>query len=307
MRILILGGSGFVSGHMAKLAYARDMEVFCVTRGNRPLPSYVHPIVADRSDAAALDRALAETGLWFDAVMDCICYNAQQAQTALSVLPAYTNRIVIISTDSVYHPYHKSVPQTEHAFVYLTDGSYGAKKREMEEEYLKEAGGRLNWTIFRPGHIFGTGSKLGCYPELTRRDDMIQIICEERPLPLVGGGEFLIHPIWAGDLCRVMLDCIPNEKTFGEIFCIGGPDVVTNAEYYRILGRLTGHAVTIQPVPLEGYLDAHPQYSGHLCHRAYDLSKLKNTGIALPDTHLQDGLREQLRQMGVLSERSCNT
>ncbi len=300
MNILVLGGSGFVSGYMIRLLNEKGHDITCVTRGSRPLPSFVHPVQADRSDAAALRTALEKEGRQYDAVMDCICYNADQAKTALDVLPAFTKRIIVISTDSVYHPYHKSVPQNEDADIYLTDGSYGAKKREMEEVYLSPEGKKLVWTIFRPGHIFGTGSKLGCYPELTRRDDLIDIIAKEEPLPLVGGGKYLIHPIYAGDLVRVMLDAVCNEKTFGKLFCIGGPDVIENAEYYRILGRLTGHTVTIRDIPLDGYLEAHPEYSGHLCHRSYDLSRLASTGIRLPDTHLEDGLKRQLTDMGII-------
>jgi len=35
--------------------------------------------------------------------------------------------------------------------------------------------------------------------------------------------------------------------------------------------------VTIEEIPLAGYLEAHPQFSGHLCHRAYSLEKLRRT------------------------------
>lgn len=51
-------------------------------------------------------------------------------------------------------------------------------------------------------------------------------------------------------------------------------------------------------IPLEGYLEAHPEYSGHLCHRVYDLSKLKAAGVKLPGTKLRDGMEEMLRNLG---------
>ncbi|MBO2516988.1 MAG: NAD-dependent dehydratase [Clostridiales bacterium] len=300
MRLLILGGSGFVSGCLTEKALKAGHEVWCVTRGNKPLRNGVHSVIADRNDGDALRTALKKTGVCFDAVLDCICFNAEQAETSLRVLPAFSKRIVVVSTDSVYHPFHKAVPQNEDASVYLADGGYGARKREMEEVFIRDGGKRMRYTLFRPGHIFGFGSKLGCYPEVSRRDDTVDLIRAGKPLPLVGGGEFLIHPVYAGDLCDCMLAAVDNEKTFDRIFCIGGPDIIPNAEYYRILGRLLGTEVTIGTIPLEGYLDAHPECSGHLCHRAYDLTRLKEAGLPLPSTHLEDGLREQLVKMGVL-------
>ena len=50
----------------------------------------------------------------------------------------------------------------------------------------------------------------------------------------------------------------------------------------------------IEAIPEEGYLAAHPECSGHLCHRAYSLEKLRRTGIPLPDTSLEEGLRRQV-------------
>ena len=114
------------------------------------------------------------------------------------------------------------------------------------------------------------------------------------PLRLVGGGKFLIHPIYVDDLCRVLLESIPVSTAFNEIFCIGGPDIVSNVAYYLLLGEILNVPVTIEEIPLAGYLEAHPQFSGHLCHRAYSLEKLRRTGIALPGTPLRAGLQKQV-------------
>lgn len=50
----------------------------------------------------------------------------------------------------------------------------------------------------------------------------------------------------------------------------------------------------VEEVPLQGYLEKHPEYSGHLCHRIYDLSKLRDAGVKLPSTSLSDGIRKHL-------------
>lgn len=297
MRLLILGGSGFVSGALVAMALERGHEVWALTRGERALQAGVHPIRADRNDEKQLSAALEAAGKTYDAALDCICYNKEQAQTDLSVLTNYTRRLIVISTDSVYHPDCKVIGQDETVEGYMADGSYGHKKREMEEVFLEDGGRRADFTLFRPGHIFGPGSELGCFPEHTRQQDLLAHIRAGKNIRLVGGGEYLIHPIYAGDLARVMLDSIDNENTFNQVFCIGGPDVVKNRDYYELLGRIMHVPVQIETVAEAGYLEAHPQYSGHLCHRSYNLNKLKDTGIPLPGTALEEGLQKQVEDL----------
>lgn len=303
MKLLILGGSGFVSGHLARLAREHGHEVWTVTRGNRPLPAGVHGLTGDAHDAASLRAALSAAGVRWDAALDCICYTAETAQTDLAVLPDYAPRLVVVSTDSVYHPAFKRVPQDETG-VYLHDGGYGSCKRQMEEVFLEAAAhGRPDfaWTIFRPGHIFGPGSQVGCYPEHTRQKDLIERMRRGEPLRLVDGGRFLLHPIYVEDLCRAMLDCLPLPRAYNEIFCIGGPDILTNAAYFETLAELLGVPIQIEEIPLPGYLEAHPQYSGHLCHRAYSLDKLRAAGIPLPQTPFREGLKAQVDWLTLFS------
>ena len=46
--LLIVGGSGFVSGTVARRAVASGWRVWAVTRGRLPMPDGVIAIVADR-------------------------------------------------------------------------------------------------------------------------------------------------------------------------------------------------------------------------------------------------------------------
>lgn len=291
MKLLILGGSGQLSGRVAELALMQGHEVWTLTRGLRPLPVGVHALTADREDAASVRSAVENADTRWDTCIDCTGRTPESAAQCVEIISRYTNRFVVVSTDSVYHPDFKTVPQNESNEHYLTDGGYGATKRLMEEAFIASD---LNYTIFRPGHIFGAGFQLGCYPEHSRQPDLLQHLRTGKPLRLVGGGEFLIHPIFVDDLALALLDCMDKPAAFRQVFCIGGADVVTNADYFRLLGRIIGVDVTIQTIPLEGYLAAHPQYSGHLCHRCYDMTKLREAGVRVPCISLEEGLREQI-------------
>ena len=293
MKLLIIGGSGQLSRRVAELALEAGHQVWAVTRGRRPLPAGAHGVTADRGDDAAFAAALENAGAAWDAAIDCICMNADNARQDLTVLPRFTRRLAVVSTDSVYHPLHKTVPQTEDAPRYMDDGGYGANKRQMELTFLADRDS-LAWTIFRPGHIFGPGFLLGCFPEQSRQADLLEHMRADRPLRLVGGGELLIHPIYVDDMALALLDCLDKPRAEGEIFCIGGPEAVPNAAYYTCIGELIGHPARIEVIPMEGYLEANPGYSGHLCQRCYCLDKLRQAGVRMPDMPLKEGLRRHI-------------
>lgn len=293
MKILIMGGSGKLSGCVARTALARGHEVWTVTRSGNGLPDGVHPILADRNQETDFAGRIAAANTRWDAVLDCICMNAAHAQQVLTVLAQYTPRAVVISTDSVYDPQHKTIPQSEESEYYVTDDSYAGNKRKMELEFLHGKGG-LNWTLLRTGHIYGPGFEIGCFPEHFRSPELLAHIRADKPLRLAGGGHLLTQPTYVQDLADCMLDCLPNEKTYNEIFCIGEPKAIENRYYYEVIGNIVGHPVTIEELPLEDYIQAHPEHAGSLCERSYTLEKLKKAGVKLPSTSIEDGLRRHI-------------
>lgn len=299
MKALIIGGSGALSGELA-LQLLEKYEVWTLTRGNRKTDPRVHPLVCDRNDRGAFERAVLGANTRWDAVFDCICMNREHAFQDIEVLAKATDRLVVVSTDSVYDPERKRVPQNEDGEFIEESGpteecSYGGNKRKMEHvfiDYMSDPAHTMRVTIFRPGHIYGKGLKLGCFPECSRSDELADRMRRGEPLPLVGLGTYIIQPVYVKDLARVMMECAGNEKCFDEIFCIGGPERIENRQYYEILAGLLGVPVSFTEVPLQGYSREHPEYAGHLCHRCYDLSKLAATGIELPGGTLGEGLAE---------------
>lgn len=292
-KILLLGGSGGLSGCLARLVTERGFEVWTVTRGQRPLPAGVHSICADREREEELTEKLRGLGIMWDAAFDCICMNARHAAWDTEVLPEFTKRLVAVSTDSVYDTFHKMVPQPEESDWYVEDDSYAGNKRKMEEVFLRYAQEKkceIEWTVFRPGHIYGPGFLLGCFPEHSRQKDLAEHIRAGKPVRLVGGGKLRTQPVYVRDLAESMLDCVGNRKTYGQIFNIGGPKAVENRYYYECIGQLVGRPVLVEEIPDEGYLESHPEYTGHLCERVYTMEKLRKAGVAIPSTSLKKGL-----------------
>ncbi len=310
MKALIIGGSGGLSSVLAAMAKEIYEEVFVLTRGLRPIQKGLISLVADRNRGEDFEQTILNSDTKWDVVFDCICMNENHAKQDIEVLSKVSNRLIVISTDSVYDYAKKQTPQTEIGFFVNEYGtteqlSYAGNKRRMEEVFLQYFDNAdddsIKVTIFRPGHIYGPGFLPGCYPEHSRQKELPELILSGTPLQLVVAGIYITQPIFVNDLAKAMLDSVDKTGTYQQIFCIGGPDAVENRTYYEIIGELLGVKVKITEVPLTGYLDEHPEYQGHLCHRIYDLSKLKNAGVSLPNTHLIDGLKIQLESMGYLS------
>lgn len=305
MNALIIGGSGGLSSVVAKLAM-KKYRVWAVTRGLREIPRGVIPIKADRNDREKLAQILDAQNVRWDVVFDCICMNCEQAEADLEILSGYTDRLVVVSTDSVYDGRYKRIPENEDGICVNEKGgtaecTYAGNKRRMEEVFIRDMStgkSGLRTTIFRPGHIYGPGFLLGCFPEHSRQKELPELILKEKPIRLVGMGTYIIHPIYVEDLAETLIDCAGNDKTFQQIFCIGGPEAVENKKYYEVIAECLGVNLNIEEVPLYGYVEKHPEYSGHLCHRVYDLTKLRRSGVKMPSISLKEGIARTLYAMG---------
>ena len=296
LNILLIGGSGFVSGTLARTALAAGHKVWTVTRGQRPLPDGVTPVVADRRDRAAFQQAIAQLPVQWDLVVDCIGYGVEDAQQDIAVFRDRARHFVFISTDFVYDPAQRRFPQPEESDHYLADG-YGGQKRQCELAFLNGDTGPMAWTIVRPCHIYGPGSLLGCLPLHSRDAQLLTTLKAGQPLRLLGGGYFLQQPIFAQDLAQTILSCVGNPNCHSQIYLTAGPDLIESREYYRIIAEILGVNLQVEDVPVDEFLAANPDRLSFACHRIYDLSKLRQHGLHVPATPISEGLRQQVASL----------
>ncbi|CAN5382851.1 N/A [soil metagenome] len=296
LNILLIGGSGFVSGTLARTALASGHAVWAVTRGQRLLPVGVTPIVVDRHDHAAFQHTIEQLAMEWDLVVDCIGYTKQDAEQDIAVFRRRARHFVFISTDFVYDPAKRRFPQSEESEHYLADG-YGGQKRQCELTFLEHDTSPMAWTIVRPGHIYGPGSLLGCLPLHARDPQLLNTLKAGQSLRLVGGGHFLQQPILAQDLAQTILSCAGNPDAQNQIFLTAGPDWIESRDYYRIIADLLGVDLRIEEVAVSEFLAANPDRQSFLCHRINDLSKLRNAGLHVPATPIIEGLRQHVASL----------
>lgn len=160
MKILVLGGTGWLGGSIAATALAQGHEVTCLARGiaGQPPAGAVY-VCADRNDAGAYDEV--KLGNW-DSVVD-VSSQPGQVRNAAAALAGWARNFIYISSCSVYAD-HAVSDQDENATllpplageVMETMASYGAAKVACEERVLA-AFGRSNAMIVRAGLIGGPG------------------------------------------------------------------------------------------------------------------------------------------------------
>ncbi|MBV7327503.1 NAD-dependent epimerase/dehydratase family protein [Chloroflexi bacterium TSY] len=287
LSILIIGGSGFLSGTLARVAVSAGHKVYTVTRGQRPPVADTRSLVADRKDHAAFANAVHSVNQSWDLVVDCIGFDPSDAEQDIELFSTLANYFVFVSTDFVYDPPRRQFPQPEDAEGYFVDvapDSYGGKKRLYELTFVNGDTGSMQWTIIRPGHIYGPGSLLGCLPPHGRDAELINRLRRGETIPLVGGGHFLQQPVFAPDLADLILSLPGNESCHQQIYGTVGPDIIESRTYYQIIATILGTELQIEEVPVGAYLAENPGQASFICHRFYDINL--NSGLEKRKKHL---------------------
>ena len=307
MDILLIGGSGHVSGATARAALAPGHRVWTVTRGKRELVPGVVPLLADRTDGEAFANVVKEQDRVWDLVVDCICFDVPAMEQDIALFRRRARQFVFLSTDFVYDPARRTFPQPAEDARYVTAGpgslSYGARKRLCEQALARADTGRMGWTVLRPCHIYGPTSELGCLPLHGRDPQLIEKLRAGTPIQLVGGGHFLQQPILAGDLAATIVSIAGNGNAQGRTFNTAGPDIIESREYYQVVAETLGVPLTVEEIPVAAYLAANPDKAPFLCHRIYDLAPLRACGLHVPSTPIAEGLRQHVE--GLLARRQA--
>ncbi len=294
MKICQIGGSGFVSGTLARIAMSAGHKVWAVTRGERPMPDGVRTITADRNERDAFAEAMAEVDERFDLVVDCIGYHEDDAKQDIAVFGDRCDHFVSISTDFVFDPAKRIFPTPATHEHFETALPYGRQKRLCERRFMDSD---MSWTVVRPCHIYGPGLAAGCLPMHSRDVDLIDKMRRGETRRMVGGGHFLQQPILAADLARTILSCHGNPRARGKIYMTAGPDIIESHYYYRIIADILGVNVAFEEVPVHTYIAEHPEHVPFLCHRIYDLTPLRDDGVHVPDTPIAEGLRQHVESL----------
>lgn len=293
MRVLVIGGTGFLSSAIVKEMQTAGHAVSVFTRGQRPTPEGVTAIVGDRKNYTAFKETLSQH--IFDAVIDCIGYAPEDAQSDVETFAGRVGHFIFISTDFTYGGDPRKLPLKEDVTPTEAYNDYGRNKVKCER-ILRQAwrDAQFPVTILRPPHIMGAGSQLGT-GSLRGRDPMlIESIKQGAPVIVLDEGALLIQPVVHTDVGRACAAALGKNQTFGQIYNMAGNDVVTTKEYYQIVGECIGCPVTFLSLPSSVYIEAFPDRRPFAQHRVYDIGKLVRDVGYTPQITVREAIQEMV-------------
>lgn len=274
MKILVTGGTTFVSKYVAEYFVEKGNEVCVVNRNTREQVRGVHLIEGDRMNLG--DKL---KGIKFDAVLDVSTYNGEQMEAFLDALDKFDDYI-FISSSAVY-PETNAQPFSEEQQCGKNSvwGDYGVNKLKAEELLISRV---QNAYILRPPYFYGV------YENLYREGFVFDCAEQDRPFYIPENGDMKLQFFSVKDLCRfieTILEKHPQEK----IFNVGNKESVTVKEWailcYNAVGKEPEFVSVPKSVPVRDYF---PFYDYE-----YTLDVTRQGEIMGDTTSLFDGLKEE--------------
>lgn len=239
MRILILGGTSFFGREAAiRLQQAgNEVTVFsrrCPVDG---LPLDIRQSRGDRTVELDLNRMAVEP---WDAVIDNICYSAEDAQKAVRVFSGRTGLYLFTSSASVYSvlegsasPYRETQAELLPLKAQLKEKyAYGLGKYAAEREFLrawKER--RFPAVIVRPPVVIGPND-----PTLRAYSYWLRL-ADGGPLFLPGLG-FRNRYIFSKDLARALETVLYSGDHCGKAYNFADSRVLTLEDFVKLSARI---------------------------------------------------------------------
>jgi len=218
MKVLFIGGTGFISTAVSRQAIAKGFELYLLNRGLRSaqIPGS-HSLTADIHDPQSMQAALKK--MEFDQVFDWIAYTPEDIERDLSIFRERTKQFVFISSASAYQKPQKHYLITESTPLENPYWDYSRNKIACEERLMKaHRDEAFPMTIVRPSLTYDPNFPIaiggwGCYTLADR-------IKKGLPIIVHGDGSSLWVVTHAEDFGRGFLGLLGNEQAIGQAFHI---------------------------------------------------------------------------------------
>ena len=271
-KILVTGGTVFVSRYIAEYYVAKGCEVYVLNRNTKKQSEGVNLIEADRHQLGDVLRDYS-----FDVIIDT-AYNEDDVECLLNAVGNYKDYI-LISSSAVY-PEYTALPFKEEADVAVNKywGKYGTDKIAAENALLER---NPNAYILRPPYLYGPMNNV------YREAFVFDCALTDRKFYLPKDGEMLLQFFHIHDLCR-FIDVILEKKPKQHIFNVGNREAISIKNWVELCYHVMGKEVEF--VNVQDDIEQRNYFSFYNYEYYLDVSKQYEL---MPDTKpLEDGLKE---------------
>lgn len=223
-KMLVTGGTVFVSRYIAEYYVANGYDVYVLNRNTREQSAGVNLIQADRHNLGETLRKFH-----FDVVIDT-GYTSEDVNLLLDALGSYDDYI-LISSSAVYPEYCK-LPFTEETQSGLNKywDKYGTNKIQAENALIKR---NPDAYIIRPPYLYGQMNNV------YREAFVFDCALKDRPFYLPKNGEMKLQFFHIDDLCR-FIDVLLTKNPSQHIFNAGNKELVSVREWVELCYCVVG-------------------------------------------------------------------
>jgi nucleoside-diphosphate-sugar epimerase len=296
MRVLVIGGTGFIGRHITRGLLARTDDVIVLHRGHGVAPEGARELVADRRDLSTVGSALRD--IRPDVVLDVIPSSGRQAQALVDAIRGIARRLVAVSSMDVYRACGvthglepgplEPVPLREETSALRTRlQTYPAAQVRMlqqvfgwlDEEYDKIPVERvvlntpdLPGTVVRLPMVYGPGDPLLRFAPIVKRiDDGRPAIAMSQAM-----AGWRATKGYVEDVAAAVVLATVSEAAAGRVYNAGEPDTLTELEWAEAIAAASGWTGRFVPMPDER-LPAHLRAPGNTAqHWVADTSRIRH-------------------------------
>ena len=273
-KILVTGGTTFVSKYTASYFAGKGEDVYVLNRNTKSQVTGVTLIEADRNNLGDVIKNHS-----FDLVIDVCAYNKNDIINLTEALGNFED-YVFISSSAVYpetlpQPFSEDMPCGKNSVW----GDYGVNKLEAEKELLKRV---PHAYILRPPYLYGQ------MQNLYREPFVFDCADEDRAFCIPKDGKMGLQFFHVEDLCR-FIEILIEKHPENRIFNVGNKDSVTIENWAELCYRAAGKQ--IEKIFVDESHFQRDYFPFHDYDYKLDTSKMLSL---MPDTKpLYEGLREE--------------
>lgn len=270
MKILVTGGTGVIGEGVIPELLARGHDVRLLSRhADEDAKQWkgVEPFSGNVADAQSLTNAAADC----DAILHIAGIVAEEP-------PELT--FAAVNVGGTRNVIEEAKRANVARFVYVSSlgadiGASDYHKSKFEAEHLVEQSG-LQWTIVRPGNVYGPGDEV--------ISTLLKMVRALPVVPVIDDGDQEFQPIWHQDLAKVLASAVERNDIARQTLEAAGPEVTSMNDLLRRFAKITGREPGRIPVPM-----ALAQLTTKLASMAIDIPLDDNKLTMLGETNVVRG------------------